>query len=108
MPRLTPVSAAIVVRSLPPQAATAWARLEQPRSVRAGRRLSSDAAREIRCRYAVRLARLRSVTRAVTSATTGWRAGLGGVGGTAVVSAGAMRLLGCRRSGNGTARTATL
>ena len=77
MPRLTPVSAAIVVRSLPPHAATAWARLEQPRSVRAGRRLSSEAARERRCRYAVRLARLRSVTRAVTSATTGmagWRA----------------------------------
>src|SRR6476469_1882983 len=79
IPRLKPVSAAIVVRSLPPHAATAWARLEQPRSVRAGRRLSSEAAREMRWRYAVRLARLRSVTRAVTSATTGWRAGAMGL-----------------------------
>src|SRR6476661_1741933 len=78
IPRLTPVSAAIVVRSLPPHAATAWARLEQPRSVRAGRRLNSEAAREMRWRYAVRLARLRSITRAVTSSTTGWRVGANG------------------------------
>src|SRR5690348_1960183 len=94
IPRLTPVSAAIMVRSAPPQAATACARLEQPRSVRAGRRLSSDAARDNRSRYAVRLARLRSVSRAVTSATTGWTTGAMGLLGAAV--------------GTGTARTATV
>jgi hypothetical protein len=73
MPTLTPASLDIVARSLPPQAATAWARFEQPRSVRAGRRLSSEAAWDTRSRYAVRLALLRSVTRSVTSATTGCR-----------------------------------
>src|SRR6476620_9175487 len=72
MPTLAPLSADIAARSVPPQAATAWARLLQPRSVRAGLRPRSAAAVEMRERYAVRLARLRSATLSVTSATTGW------------------------------------
>ena len=87
MPIEVPVPPAMRVRSLPPQEATAWARLEQPRSVRAGRSPFSRAAALTRRRYAVRPARLRAVTAAVTSATTGWSGvdAMGGPSGAAVV-----------------------